>query len=195
MFDERPDWDTWFMTLAFIVSQRSLDKTTKHGCVVVDTSHTILSVGYNGPPRGCIDENVPLDRPAKYLFMEHAESNAITNAARSGISLRGSFFYITGPPCHDCFRKIVNVGAVKIIQGPILHQRTKEQQAAIEIMNIREGHKRAIYIEQYVDIAPLFKLLTDTATYMARKLKKQEENEKKDSANSDGQPSPENSGG
>ena len=117
--DNRPNWDVWFMTLALVASQRSLDQHTKHGSVVVDCERTILSIGYNSPPRGCDDSQIPLTRPEKYAFMEHAESNAIINAARCGTSLRNSIFYVTGNPCHECLRKIINVGAKRIITGPI----------------------------------------------------------------------------
>jgi len=116
---DRPEWDDWFMTLCFVIAQRSIDKHTKHGCVVVDNSKSILSVGYNSPPRNCNDFKIPLERPEKYMYMEHAESNAISNAARVGTPLNGSTFYITGPPCHECYRRIINVGASRIVCGPI----------------------------------------------------------------------------
>jgi dCMP deaminase len=121
MFDElnRPDWDSYFMALCFVISQRSIDPDTKHGCVVIDEDKTILSVGYNGPPRGCNDSAVPLKRPQKYDWLSHSEINAITNAARSGVSLKNSSFYITGYPCEKCIREIINVGANKVIYGPI----------------------------------------------------------------------------
>lgn len=115
----RPDWNFYFMTLALLASQRSLDPHTKHGTVVIDDDRTILSIGYNGPPRHSIDENVPLTRPEKYDWMVHSESAAIINAARSGIPLKGSTFYITGHPCEKCMREMINVGAKKIIYGPI----------------------------------------------------------------------------
>ncbi len=187
--DPRPDWDSWFMTLAFIVSQRSLDKHTKHGCVVVDEeSHSILSVGYNSPPRGCIDSEMPLERPGKYLVMEHSESNAITNAARCGIPLKGSIFYVTGPPCHDCFRKIINVGAVNIVHGPILHKRTSDQSDAIVLMNKRKSSNSSstilenVKIEQISNIDSVYALLSQTHEYIECKLKEQEENETKKDA-------------
>jgi len=113
-FQSRPDWDTWFISLAHLISLRSLDPS-KNGCVVTDQERTILSVGYNSPPRGCDDEMIPLTRPEKYRYMEHAESNAIINAARSGVSLKNSIFYITSHPCHECIRKIINVGATRVI--------------------------------------------------------------------------------
>lgn len=115
----RPTWNYFFISLAFVVSQRSLDESTKHGAIVVAEDNTILSVGYNGPPRGCDDENVPQERPEKYLWFLHAEEAAIVNAAKSGICLNNSIFYITGEPCAMCVRKIINVGAKKIIYGGV----------------------------------------------------------------------------
>jgi dCMP deaminase len=120
-FDEfgRPNWDTLWMGLCFLFAQRSLDEQTKHGCVVVGESNTLLSVGYNSPPRGCNDKDIPKVRPAKYNYMRHAEENAISNAARVGTSLFGSTFYITGHPCHNCFGMIKNVGAKRIVYGDV----------------------------------------------------------------------------
>ena len=115
----RPSWDEYYIDMAFYISQKSLDPSTKHGCIVVDEEHTPLSMGYNSPPRGCIDEKIPLTRPEKYPYMVHAEENAIINAARSGTSLKGSTFYITGHPCSRSFRMISNVGAIKIVNGPV----------------------------------------------------------------------------
>lgn len=121
MYDSlgRPYWDDWFMTLCYVISQRSMDPTTKHGTVVIDEDKTILAVGFNGPPRGCNDHIFPMTRPEKYGIMLHSEEAAIANAARSGVSLKGSTFYVTGHPCEKCFRLILNVGAKKICHGHV----------------------------------------------------------------------------
>jgi dCMP deaminase len=115
----RPNWDSYFMTLAFVTAQRSLDPRTKHGTVVVAQDNTILAVGYNSAPRGCKDENIPLDPPDKYEVLIHSEPAAICNAARHGISLKDSVFYVTGFPCHLCWREIINVGASEVVYGPV----------------------------------------------------------------------------
>ncbi len=115
----RPDWDTYFMTLCFLVSRRSLDKSTQHGTVAVASDNTILSTGYNSPPRGFKDHNFPQERPKKYNYVCHSEVAAIANAARSGICLKGSTFYITGFPCPNCFNAMVNAGVSKIVYGPV----------------------------------------------------------------------------
>lgn len=166
--DPRPDWDYWFITLCFVIAQRSLDKDTKHGCVVVDDSRTILSVGYNGPPRGCADAFVPLERPDKYDYMKHSEENAIINAARTGVCLKGSIFYITGPPCHGCFGDIINVGAKKIIHGSISSAMVNAKvNEVIEFMKI---NRQGIDVIELKDMSPVSRLLSKTQTYIAGKI-------------------------
>lgn len=115
----RPSWNLYFMNLALQVSQRSMDPATKHGAVVVDDDKNVLCLGYNGPPRNCVDTKIPLTRPEKYYWFVHAEEAAIGNAARIGVSLRGSTFYVSGMPCEKCMRLIINVGAKRVIYGPV----------------------------------------------------------------------------
>src|SRR3989339_1939332 len=116
---EKPNWDEYFMAQAFVIATRSIDPSTKHGCIVTDIDHRPLTFGYNGPPKGCDDSKIPLSRPEKYKYMKHAERNAINNAANIGASLDNSIFYITGHPCVDCLSDIINVGALKVIYGPV----------------------------------------------------------------------------
>jgi dCMP deaminase len=165
----RPEWDTFFMTLAFLISQRSIDAHTKHGTVVVSPDNTILSVGYNGPPRGCLDCNIPLERPDKYMYMAHSEENAIANAARHGIRLKDSIFYITGMPCTACFRKIINVGASKIIYGPISSNCVDEK--SVEAINIMRVGNDIQMIEYDKDVSAISSLLFQTEKYCDEKTK------------------------
>jgi dCMP deaminase len=103
-----------YFNLAKEISRLSKDKHTKHGCLAISKDGTILSMGYNGPPRGVNDDIIDYERPGKYIFMEHAERNCIYNAAREGVSLLGCIFYITGIPCVDCTRAMFQAGASKI---------------------------------------------------------------------------------
>ncbi|MBS1722854.1 MAG: dCMP deaminase family protein [Armatimonadetes bacterium] len=106
------------MSMAYLFAMRSSDTSTQVGCVIVDASHTVVSLGYNGWPRGVepFEPGDPRwDRPGKYLWMEHAERNAIYNAGRTGASLSGSTFYVTLFPCADCARGIVQVGAKEVV--------------------------------------------------------------------------------
>ena len=106
--------DNYYMNIAKLVSERSIDPNSQFGCVAVGSGGAILSTGYNGPPRGVDDSKIPLTRPEKYTYMEHAERNCIYNAARIGIPLEGCTFYVTGIPCIDCLRAMYQVGAKKI---------------------------------------------------------------------------------
>lgn len=144
---DRISWSDYFMSLCFLAAQRSSDPDTRHGCLAVADDRTILSTGYNGPPRNCIDSSVPLTRPLKYKWHTHSESNAITNAARHGISLMHSTFYITGFPCVDCFRQIINVGAKRIIYGPVGSSCIDENDMDI-IKNMKRG--------QTIEIVPFY---------------------------------------
>jgi dCMP deaminase len=157
----RPRWDHYFLSLCFLTSQRSLDPSTKHGCVVVDDDKTILSIGYNSPPRGCCDKDIPLTRPEKYPYFRHAEDNAISNAARIGVSLKNSTFYITGMPCPDCFGKIKNVGAKKIIHGGVQsHMITDKEMEIVATIN-RENPVQIEVIENCDGILDIFGKVTD----------------------------------
>lgn len=110
------DWNEYFMRMADFVSTKSKDKSTKCGAVIVDReSNAILSSGYNNPCRGVNDEDPAIhERPEKYFHFEHSERNAIYNAARLGTALEGSKIYITGPPCMDCARAIVQSGISEV---------------------------------------------------------------------------------
>lgn len=116
---KRPNWDLYFMGLAYWVSLRSLDPTTKHGCVAVKDK-VVLGCGYNSYPMGCNDDLMPTERTGevtKYEVTGHSEENLIALAARKGVALEGATLYITGKPCCACLRSIINAGFFKIIYG------------------------------------------------------------------------------
>lgn len=112
------NWDEYFMKMAEFVKIKSKDRSTQVGAVVVGNGHAVLSMGYNGFPRGVNDDiDLRHERPTKYLFTEHAERNAIYSAARNGVSLLGSTIYITGGgfACADCARAIIQAGIKEAI--------------------------------------------------------------------------------
>jgi dCMP deaminase len=112
-------WDQHFLEDAFHVARKSKDRSTKCGAVIVSEDHVQLSAGWNGFPRG-VDDNVEHrhERPAKYDWTEHAERNAIYNAARHGVALKGSTIYLTGSPCSVCARAIIQVGITRVVIPP-----------------------------------------------------------------------------
>lgn len=95
----RPNWTNYFLGLATVVSQRSHDVHTQHGCVITDRQNRILGVGYNGFPKGLDDSTLPTDRPEKYKWMIHAERNALANCV---IRPDNGIAYVTGQCCNDC---------------------------------------------------------------------------------------------
>jgi dCMP deaminase len=152
--------------MALAASQRSIDPNTKHGCVVVANDRTILSIGYNGPPRGCVDANVPLTSTEKYDWIVHSESAAIINAARRGIHLLGSTFYVTGPPCHLCMREIINCGAERVIYGPISSNCIDERSRKI-VKQMLVG--QPLQMIEFLDINGIEYFLTTSLDYLKRK--------------------------
>jgi dCMP deaminase len=110
------NWTEYFLNIAEQVKLKSKDKSTQIGAVIVGEDNEVLSTGYNSFPRGLDDSKEERqERPEKYFWFEHAERNAIYNAARIGVSLKNSTIYLTsGLPCMDCARGIVNSG-IKVV--------------------------------------------------------------------------------
>jgi dCMP deaminase len=110
------DWDSYFTSMANLVASKSKDRSTKVGCVIVGPTNEVRSTGYNGFCRG-IDDWVEArhSRPEKYLWAEHAERNAIYNAARNGIRLEDCTLYSTVFPCSDCARGIIQSGIKRVV--------------------------------------------------------------------------------
>ena len=109
-------WVEYFRTLAHTVKLKSKDENTQIGAVIVGKDKEIVSTGYNSFPRGLKDNlKERQERPEKYYWFEHAERNAIYNAARIGVSTKGCTMYLScGIPCSDCARGIINAGIVRI---------------------------------------------------------------------------------
>jgi dCMP deaminase len=112
-------WNKYFADMAEFVSKRSTDTSTKVGAVIVGPDKEVRSTGYNGLPRGTKDSEERLSRPAKYLWTEHAERNAIYNAARVGTSTKGCSLYVQLHPCVDCARAIIQSGIIEVHCPPI----------------------------------------------------------------------------
>lgn len=108
------DWTEYFFEICKTVALKSKDKSTKTGCVIVGEDHEILSTGFNGFPRGVHETPEREERPEKYIWTEHAERNAIYNAARKGIPLNNSTLYIQWVPCVDCARAMIQSGIKKV---------------------------------------------------------------------------------
>lgn len=113
-----PNWPEYFLGIANQVKLKSKDKNTNIGAVIVGTDNQIVSTGYNSFPRG-INDDVPerqsRENGEKYFWFEHAERNAIYNAALHGSSTKGCTMYLTcWIPCSDCARAIIQAGITTV---------------------------------------------------------------------------------
>lgn len=104
------------MKLAAEIGSWSKDQSAKAGCVIVGPDRLIRATGFNGFVRGVDDERPERHaRPAKYAWSEHAERNAIYNAARLGVRIEGCVCYVNWFPCIDCARAVVQSGIVRLV--------------------------------------------------------------------------------
>ena len=115
---KRPTWDEYFMGVAQLSGMRSKDPSTQVGCCIVSDEHKILSMGYNGLPTGCSDDDFPWGRDGKplmtkYPYVTHSELNAILNYR--GGSLEGATLYVTLFPCNECAKAIIQSGIKEVI--------------------------------------------------------------------------------
>lgn len=111
-------WEEYFMGVAILSAQRSKDSSTQVGACIVNRDRKILSVGYNGMPIGCSDDEMPWEREGelldtKYAYVCHAELNAILN--NDGRSLKGTTIYVTLFPCNECAKAIIQCGIKEIV--------------------------------------------------------------------------------
>ena len=112
------NWDAYFMGIALLSAERSKDPNTRVGACIVSEDNKILSVGYNGMPMGCSDDEFPWSREGnpldtKYPYVCHAELNAILNFA--GNDMKGAKIYITLFPCNECAKALIQKGIKEII--------------------------------------------------------------------------------
>ena len=123
MSNKRKDyisWDEYFMAIAKLSAKRSKDPNTQVGACIVSSDNRILSIGYNGAPNGYNDDNFPWDREGnpldtKYLYVVHAERNAILNYRGSRKDLEDAKIYVDLFPCNECAKLIIQSGIKEVI--------------------------------------------------------------------------------
>lgn len=111
-------WDEYFMGVSLLSGMRSKDPNTQVGACIVGKDHRILSMGYNGFPNGCRDEDFPWAREGetletKYPFVTHSELNAILNYR--GGNLEGTTLYVSLFPCNECAKAIIQAGIRRVV--------------------------------------------------------------------------------
>ena len=112
------NWDEYFMGIALRTAMRSKDPSSQVGACIVSPENKILSLGYNGMPMGCSDDEMPWEREGaplqtKYMYVCHAELNAILNRAHN--NLKGARVYVTLFPCNECTKAIIQSGIAEVV--------------------------------------------------------------------------------
>ncbi|MEE3420516.1 MAG: dCMP deaminase family protein [Lachnospiraceae bacterium] len=142
MSDKRRDyisWDEYFMGVAYLSGMRSKDPHTQVGACIVSSDNKILSMGYNGLPIGCSDDEFPWVREGddpletKYPYTTHSELNAILNYR--GGSLEGAKLYVTLFPCNECAKAIIQAGIKTVVYGIDKYADTPSVKASKRMFN------------------------------------------------------------
>ena len=110
-------WDEYFMGISLLSAERSKDPNTRVGACIVSEDNRILSIGYNGAPRGLHDDTMNWDREGsfmdtKYAYVCHGELNAILNYRGD---LTNSKIYVALFPCNECAKSIIQSGIKEVI--------------------------------------------------------------------------------
>lgn len=137
---DRPAWDEYYLSIAYVVSQRSFDASSKCGCVLVSKDNRVLATGYNGPLKHSIDEEIPLTRPDKYPYMLHGEENALLAYNGSYQDIQEATAYITARPCHRCLRMLLQKGITRIIYGQNKTNVVNEED--LRVQNVMIDHQK-----------------------------------------------------
>ena len=130
-------WNEYFMGVAILAAQRSKDPNTQVGACIVSNDNKILSIGYNGMPLNCSDDDFTWERDTaddnKYFYTVHSELNAILNYR--GGSLEGSKIYVTLFPCNECAKAIIQAGIKTLIYREDKYAQTPSVRASKRMLN------------------------------------------------------------
>lgn len=122
----RPDWDSYFLAIAFLTRLRSNCIKRKVGCVIVK-NNIVVGLGYNGTPKNttnCFDQgcercNTQHQSSESHKGIDidkcvclHAELNAILAAKEN---LEECTLYSTLEPCINCSKCIVQTGIKRVL--------------------------------------------------------------------------------
>ena len=112
-------WDEFFMGLASMSALRSKDPSSQVGACIAAPDYKVVSIGYNGMPRNCPEKQLTWDKDEgtlnnKYLYVCHAEFNAILNAIGTR-ELKGCTIYVNLFPCNECAKAIIQTGIKEVV--------------------------------------------------------------------------------
>lgn len=133
-------WDEYFMTISKLAALRSKDPSTQVGACIVSMDNRILSIGYNGTPIGFDDDIFPWSRDkdaleSKYLYVVHAERNAVLNYKGCLSDFKNSKLYVSLFPCNECAKELVQLGIKEVIYIEDKYHDTNEVKASKRIFD------------------------------------------------------------
>jgi dCMP deaminase len=145
------------MGIAHLSALRSKDTNTKVGAVIIDNDNKVVSIGYNGFPRGVDDSKYPMNREGDYLdtkypYIVHAELNAILNAPRS---VKDCTMYVTLFPCNECAKAIIQSSITKIVFESNKYKDTDAVKASIRMLTDSGIELESISTNVQVDVSEL----------------------------------------
>ena len=147
-------WDEYFMGIAMLSALRSKDPNTKVGACIVDKNNKVVSIGYNGMPCNLPEEELSWNKgeglDSKYLYVCHAEFNAILNT-RDGAALKGCTLYVTLFPCNECAKAVIQTGIKEIVYLDNKYKDTVGTQASTLMLTLA-GVKLRKYVGRVPEI-------------------------------------------
>ena len=166
------------MMNALLISARSKDPHNRVGACIVNSDNKVLSVGYNGLPKGMNDdtfdwassgEKTGIKKDVKDYYVVHAERNAILNYRGSLDDLKGSTLYVTWFPCTECTKEIIQVGIKKVV-----YLRMYSKKELVDISKIMLNHAGVEVVCYGIDDITKEEVesVTDDVLSLAKKLER-----------------------
>lgn len=159
-------WDEYFMSIAKLTAARSKDPNTQVGACIVSKDNRVLSCGYNGAPNNFNDNEFPWSREGnpletKYMFVCHAEANAIDNYRGYKKEFENARIYVDLFPCNECAKKIIQSGIKEVIYLSDKYADSDSTKASKLLFNkcgvnyrqMEKEHQKRIKISLYPDEA------------------------------------------
>lgn len=143
--NKRPSWDEYFLKLAMLASERATCPRMHCGCVLVK-DRFVLATGYNGSLPGqphCEDEGC-LIVDNHCVRTNHAEMNALVQAARHGVNVVGATAYITNMSCTTCAKALIAAGINRVVVFSDFHDTLATKfynDAGVEIVKMNMPNK------------------------------------------------------
>jgi len=152
-----PKWDERFMLLAHHIGSWSKDRGRRFGAIIIGPDREVRAMGYNGLPRGVddeVEERHSRENGEKYIWVAHAEANAIFNAARVGVPLKECVLYVPLFPCADCAKAIIQSGISEVVtyEPDITSDPVWARSFTVSARMFKEAGVSVRYIEKLAEI-------------------------------------------